>query len=83
MKVMLVNGSPHENGCTHTALSVLKETLESEGVTAKIFWIGNKPLYSCIGCGKCAEKGCCVFEDRVNDFLAVAGDYDSFIDKVQ
>lgn len=79
MKVMLVNGSPHENGCTHTALSVLKETLESEGVTAEIFWIGNKPLYSCIGCGKCAEKGCCIFEDRVNDFLAVAGDYDGFI----
>ena len=28
MKVMLVNGSPHEDGCTHAALSVLKETLE-------------------------------------------------------
>ena len=79
MKVMLVNGSPHENGCTHTALSVLKEILESEGVAADIFWIGNKPLYSCIGCGKCAEKGCCVFEDRVNEFLAVAGDYDGYI----
>ena len=79
MKVMLVNGSPHEKGCTYTALTELADTFEQEGIDTQLFWIGNKPLYSCIDCGKCSELGRCVFEDRVNEFLQVAGDYDGFI----
>lgn len=79
MKVLLVNGSPHEKGCTFTALQELAATFQSEQIQADIFWIGNKPLYSCVGCGKCSQKGCCVFEDRVNDFLKIAGTYDGFI----
>ena len=79
LKVMLVNGSPHEKGCTYTALTELADTFAKDNVQADIFWIENKPLYSCIDCGKCAKKGCCVFDDRVNEFLAVAGDYGGFI----
>lgn len=79
MKILLLNGSPHEKGCTYTALDVLRQTFEKEQAQADIFWIGNKPLQSCIDCGKCAEKGCCIFPDRVNDFLDIAGDYDGFI----
>lgn len=79
MKILLINGSPHENGCTYTALYELQKTFSKENITADIFWIGNQPIYSCIDCGKCAEKGCCVFQDRVNDFLALAGEYDGFI----
>lgn len=79
MKVLLINGSPHEKGCTYTALREIAGTFQREKIQADIFWIGNRPLYSCVDCGKCAEKGCCVFPDRVNDFLEVAGDYDGFI----
>lgn len=79
MKVLLVNGSPHEKGCTYTALCELQKEFEAEKITADIFWIGNKPLYSCIDCGKCSVKGCCVFEDRVNEFLDIAGEYDGYI----
>ena len=79
MKVMLVNGSPHEKGCTYTALTELADTFAKENVGTELFWIGNKPLYNCIDCGKCGEIGRCVFEDRVNEFLDVAGDYDGFI----
>lgn len=79
MKVMLVNGSPHEKGCTYTALAELGGAFAEENIQPDIFWIGNQPLYSCVDCGKCGERGCCVFEDRVNDFLAVAGAYDGFI----
>lgn len=76
---MLVNGSPHEKGCTYTALMVFADTFEQEGIGTELFWIGNKPLYSCIDCGRCGELGSCAFEDRVNEFLQVAGDYDGFI----
>ena len=32
MKALLINGSPHERGCTYTALSELARTLEAEGI---------------------------------------------------
>lgn len=48
MKVILVNGSPHEHGCTYTALSEVKNTLEQEGIGAELFWIGIKPLAGCL-----------------------------------
>lgn len=47
MKVLLVNGSPHQKGCTYTALSVIAETLRQEGIESEIYWIGNKPISGC------------------------------------
>jgi len=79
MKVLLVNGSPHEKGCTYTALEEVAKTLEKEGIKAEIFQIGAKPLSGCIACRKCRELGRCVFQDRVNEFLDTAKDADGFI----
>lgn len=31
MKVLLVNGSPHQHGCTYTALAEIAHTLQEEG----------------------------------------------------
>ena len=79
MKVMLINGSPNEHGCTHTALSVIKETLMEEGIASDFFWIGRKPVSGCIACKKCAELGRCVFDDKVNEFTSLAPGYDGFV----
>ena len=79
MKVLLVNGSPHKEGCTYTALREVADTLNLEGVDTDFFWIGNKPLSGCIACKTCVEKHACVFDDKVNEFLDIAGDYDGFI----
>ncbi len=79
MKVLLVNGSPHKEGCTYTALTEVAKTLNEEGIETEIFWIGKKPLAGCIACMTCAEEGHCVFKDRVNDFLDIAGDANGFI----
>ena len=79
MKVFLVNGSPHEKGCTYTALKEVADTLEKEGIDTEFFWIGNKPLSGCIACRTCADKKKCVFDDRVNDFLAIASSADGFV----
>jgi multimeric flavodoxin WrbA len=79
MKVLLINGSPHEKGCTYTALMEVATTLEKEGVSADLFWIANKPLPGCIACKSCVEKKQCVFNDRVNDFLAIAANADGFV----
>ena len=64
MKVLLINGSPHQEGCTLTALTEIKNQLEKEGVNSEIFWIGNKPVRGCIACLKCGHSnGKCAFDD--------------------
>lgn len=79
MKVLLVNGSPHKDGCTYTALCEVSGALNDNGVDTDIFWIGNKALSGCIACKKCNENNRCVFNDSVNEFLDIAGDYDGFV----
>lgn len=64
MKVLLINGSPHEHGNTFIALSEVAKTLNAEGVETEIIPLGNKPVRGCIACGKCAELGRCVFDDE-------------------
>ena len=65
MKVLLINGSPHKEGCTFTALSEIKDQLEKEGIDSEIFWIRNKPVRGCIACGKCGTLEKCAFDDDV------------------
>ena len=79
MKVLLVNGSPHQEGCTYTALCTVSEALNHDGIDTDVFWIGNKPISGCIACHKCSSLDRCVFKDTVNEFLSLAGDYDGFI----
>ncbi len=79
MKVLLVNGSPHEHGCTHAALTEVKNTLEQEGIGAELFWIGTKPLAGCIACKKCVTLKKCVFNDKVNEFLEMAPGFDGYV----
>ncbi|MCI8438711.1 MAG: flavodoxin family protein [Oscillospiraceae bacterium] len=66
MNVLLLNGSPHERGCTYTALSEVARTLEADGVSAEILWLGRDAGIGCSGCGACAKLGKCVVDDVVN-----------------
>ena len=59
MKVILVNGSPHEKGCTYTALKEIENTLNNQDIETEIFWLGNKPISGCLGCGSCLKTGKC------------------------
>ncbi|MBD5465584.1 MAG: flavodoxin family protein [Lachnospiraceae bacterium] len=67
MKVLLVNGSPHEKGNTYIALHEMEKVFEREGVETEILQVGNKAVRGCIACGSCMEKGKCVFDDIVNE----------------
>lgn len=79
MNVILVNGSPHKNGCTNRALTEVSAALAEQGVESDIFWIGTKPLAGCIACRQCTSTGRCMFNDRVNEFLEIASSYDGFV----
>ncbi|MDD6811809.1 MAG: flavodoxin family protein [Lachnospiraceae bacterium] len=79
MKVMLVNGSSRQNGCTYTALSEVARALQEEGIETEIFFIGNEPLSDCIACGSCRKTGKCVIADKVNEFVEKARECDGFV----
>ncbi|MDO5417603.1 MAG: flavodoxin family protein [Lachnospiraceae bacterium] len=63
MKVLMINGSPHADGCTFRALSEIAKALKEDGVDSEIVQIGNGAIHGCIGCGSCGKLGHCVFTD--------------------
>lgn len=79
MKVLLVNGSPHKEGCTYTALCEVSNALNQNGIDTDMFWITNKPISGCIACHRCDDLNKCVLQDSVNEFLEIAKDYDGFV----
>ena len=79
MKVLLVNGSPHEHGCTRAALDEVAKELAVQGVESEIFWLGMDPLAGCIGCGSCRQTGRCFRNDCVNAFVEKAALADGLV----
>lgn len=80
MKVLLINGSPHAQGCTYTALSEVAKTLGEEGIDTEIVHIGHKDICGCIGCYKCKELGRCVFDkDVVNELSRKFAEADGLV----
>ena len=79
MKALLVNGSHHPRGCTYTALTELKNTLEAEGIEVELLHVGNKDIRGCIACRKCTQTGKCVFDDVVNEVAPKLAEADAFV----
>ena len=79
MKILLINGSPHENGCTYTSLKEIADTLEANGVSAEIHWIGKGDTPGCRACGYCKSKGKCVIDDDVNKVSERFDEFDGFV----
>ena len=61
MKVLLINGSPRENGNTALSLEEMVKVFTEEGIET------DKDVRGCMACGGCYGKGKCIFEDVVNE----------------
>ena len=79
MKVLMINGSPHKEGCTYTALKEIEKELLKLGIDTEIAHIGTKPIRGCIGCGKCSGGRCVFNDDIVNELLEKAESADAYI----
>lgn len=78
----MVNGSPHEKGCTYTALEEIARILHEEGIETELLQLGTQPIRGCIGCGACFRAGkhrCMVDDDIVNRALEIAETCDGFV----
>ena len=74
MQVLLINGSPHEAGCTFTALSEVASSLEKNGIETNFFHIGKKPVHGCVACYGCTKTGKCAFDDDVCNTISALAD---------
>ena len=79
MNVLLINGSPHKNGCTNAALTEMAKVLNEAGIETTIFHIGSAPVGGCVGCGGCAKAGHCVFGGPVVDVLPLVEKADGIV----
>ena len=67
MKVLMLNGSPKENGNTAAALAEMAAIFAQEGIEAEIVRVGHLPVRGCFACGGCGKTGKCVVDDIVNE----------------
>ena len=65
-KVLMISGSPHENGNTAIALHEMEKIFHEAGVETEILRVGSMDIRGCIGCMSCKKNGRCVFDDIVN-----------------
>ena len=79
MKVLMINGSPREFGCTYTALKEVSDKLNSHGIETEFVYLGTQAVHGCIACGGCYQSGKCVFDDKVNEILSKADQYDGVV----
>ena len=79
MKVLLINGSPNEKGCTYTALSEMVKIFNQENIESEIFHIGVDSISPCKACRACVKLQKCVIDDSVNSLLEKINEYDGFV----
>lgn len=80
MKVLLINGGPHQDGCTNVALEEIEKVLKMNEIETELIWLGNRPIGGCIGCNYClSHDNRCFMEDSVNAFLDKVEETDGFV----
>ncbi len=80
MKALIFCGSPHRDGTTAYALSLVAEELAHQKIDTDMFYLGSKPVRGCIGCRQCRDTHRCIFtDDTVNDFIERLEDADALV----
>lgn len=72
MKVLMINGSPHKDGCTNAALTIIADTLAEQGIGSEMFQLGTQRISGCVACGYCRKSGakrCAIKDDAVNELI--------------
>lgn len=79
MKVLLINGSPNQYGCTYTALNEITKVLSKHDIKTEILYLGKEAIPGCISCASCFETGKCIRNDKVNELIEDLDNIDGII----
>ncbi|HEX2927014.1 MAG TPA: flavodoxin family protein, partial [Ruminiclostridium sp.] len=79
---LAINGSPHKNGCTYTAIKLMADQLEKEGIEVEILHVGNQIIRGCTACNSCSrstDRKCVFNDDIVNEVIEKTKEIDGII----
>ena len=79
MKVLMISGSPHKEGCTRLALREMERVFSAEGIETELIEVGAGPVSGCTACGVCKKTGDCVIDDAVNEAINKLGAADALV----
>lgn len=81
MKVVAFNGSPKKEGNTYTAIRLVADKLEEQGIEVEIIHVGNKVIRGCMACNHCFKKMNeeCIVKDEVNGWIQKMKEADGII----
>jgi len=81
MKVVAFNGSPRKEGNTYTAIKIVTDRLEAEGIDTEIVHVGNKVIRGCLACNHCVKtmNERCIVDDEVNGWIQLMKEADGII----
>lgn len=79
MKVLMINGSPRQNGNTAIALNEIKEQLQKNDIQSEIVQVGNLTVSGCKACGFCHTNNKCVIDDIVNELASKFEEADGLV----
>lgn len=65
MKVLMINGSPNNNGATKAALKEMENIFLEENIEVEIYDLGKASIRGCVDCKYCFEYNKCIFDDIV------------------
>ncbi len=78
-KVLFINGSPNESGCTAAAMDEMIRVLNESGIETEQLWLGKKAVPDCMACYQCMSAGKCVFNDEVNAIGSRIDEFDGIV----
>ena len=79
MKVLMINGSPRENGNTTIALQEMEKVFQKYEVEVETVQVGQKPIRGCIACNYCYKNGKCAINDVVNELAKKFEESDALV----
>ena len=79
MKVLIINGSPRENGNTTLALAQMEQVFVDEGIEVTNVRVGREDVRGCVACNGCSKLGRCVFDDCVNRLAPLFDEADGLV----
>ena len=78
-KVLMLNGSPRENGNIAVGFREMQKIFDELNVEYECINLGKKDVRGCIACGTCGNTGKCVFNDIVNEISAKFEEADGIV----
>ena len=79
MKVLIINGSPRENGNTSVALSEIEKVFAKNGIETETIQVGQKEIRGCLACNYCFKNGKCAINDIVNELAVKLEECDGMV----